>query len=58
MFRYAAFKAGRAEKDPSEFWYKEELGFFNFYTISLAKKLSECVSELRREEQGRMGREG
>ena len=22
---------GRAEKDPSEFWYKGEIGFFDFY---------------------------
>ena len=39
---YAAFKAGRSEKDPSEFWYKGEMGFFDFYIIPLAKKLSEC----------------
>jgi class 3 adenylate cyclase len=39
---YVAYKAGRAEKDPSEFWYQGELGFFDFYIIPLAKKLSEC----------------
>jgi len=37
-----AYRAGRAEKDPSEFWYKGELGFFDFYILPLAKKLSEC----------------
>ena len=37
-----AFKQGRAEKDPSEFWYKGELGFFDFYIIPLAKKLKNC----------------
>ena len=30
------------EKDPSEFWYKGEIGFFDFYIIPLAKKLKEC----------------
>eukprot|EP00980_Cylindrotheca_fusiformis_P017448 scaffold5439_cov132-Cylindrotheca_fusiformis.AAC.7 len=39
---YKAFKVGRAAKDPSEFWYEEELGFFDFYIIPLAKKLEEC----------------
>ena len=37
-----AFKQGRAEKDPTEFWYKGEMGFFDFYIIPLAKKLKEC----------------
>lgn len=39
---YRAFYDGRSEKDPSEFWYKGEIGFFDFYIIPLAKKLSEC----------------
>lgn len=39
---YAAFKNGRAEKDPSTRWYEGELGFFDFYIIPLAKKLKEC----------------
>lgn len=38
---YLAYKQGRADKDPSEFWYKGELGFFDFYIIPLAKKLAE-----------------
>ncbi|CAB9527019.1 Receptor-type guanylate cyclase gcy [Seminavis robusta] len=44
LFRemYTAYQAGRAEKDPSEFWYKGEIGFFDFYIIPLAKKLKEC----------------
>ena len=37
-----AYKQGRAEKDPTEFWYKGEMGFFDFYIIPLAKKLKEC----------------
>jgi 3'5'-cyclic nucleotide phosphodiesterase len=37
-----AFRAGRAEKDPSTYWYEGELGFFDFYIIPLAKKLKEC----------------
>lgn len=28
MEMYKAYKEGRAEKDPSEFWYKGEIGFF------------------------------
>ena len=39
---YKAYKDGRAAKDPSEFWYKGELGFFDFYIIPLTKKLKEC----------------
>jgi 3'5'-cyclic nucleotide phosphodiesterase len=37
-----AFRAGRAGKDPSEFWYDGELGFFDFYIIPLAERLKEC----------------
>ncbi len=39
---YAAYRDGRASKDPSEFWYHGEMGFFDNYIIPLAKKLSEC----------------
>mmetsp|Transcript_46111 Transcript_46111/g.112724 ORF Transcript_46111/g.112724 Transcript_46111/m.112724 type:complete len:169 (-) Transcript_46111:226-732(-) len=39
---YKAYLEGRAEKDPSEFWYKGEIGFLDFYIIPLAKKLKEC----------------
>eukprot|EP00522_Entomoneis_paludosa_P015215 CAMPEP_0172460140 /NCGR_PEP_ID=MMETSP1065-20121228/35696_1 /TAXON_ID=265537 /ORGANISM="Amphiprora paludosa, Strain CCMP125" /LENGTH=1281 /DNA_ID=CAMNT_0013215079 /DNA_START=46 /DNA_END=3891 /DNA_ORIENTATION=- len=39
---YLAYKAGRAEKNPADFWYKGEMGFFDFYIIPLAKKLSDC----------------
>lgn len=28
--------------DPSTFWYKGELGFFDNYIIPLAKKLKDC----------------
>jgi 3'5'-cyclic nucleotide phosphodiesterase len=37
-----AYLNGRMEKDPSLFWYKGEIGFFDFYIIPLAKKLEEC----------------
>ncbi len=37
-----AYLVGRSDKDPVEFWYQGELGFFDFYIIPLAKKLSEC----------------
>jgi class 3 adenylate cyclase len=39
---HAAYRAGRATKDPSEFWYQGEIGFFDFYIIPLAKKLKDC----------------
>ncbi|KAL7569397.1 hypothetical protein ACA910_010481 [Epithemia clementina (nom. ined.)] len=39
---YTAYKQGRAEKNPAEFWYQGEIGFFDFYIIPLAKKLSDC----------------
>jgi hypothetical protein len=66
---YAAYKAGRAEKDPSEFWYEGEIGFFDHYIIPLAKKLSDCgvfgvssdeylnYAQVNREEWGRRGQE-
>lgn len=38
----AAYKAGRADKDPAEGWYGGELWFFDNYVIPLAKKLKEC----------------
>ena len=37
-----AFAQGRSDKDPAEFWYQGEIGFFDFYVIPLAKKLKEC----------------
>ena len=39
---YVAYHGGRAEKNPADFWYQGELGFFDFYIIPLANKLSEC----------------
>jgi len=44
LFRemYLAFLSGRSDKDPSEFWYKGEIGFFTFYIIPLTKKLKDC----------------
>jgi hypothetical protein len=39
---YRAYVEGRSDKDPSEFWYKGEIGFFDFYIIPLAKKLKDC----------------
>lgn len=40
---YKAYKEGRgSDTDPSEGWYKGELGFFDFYIVPLAKKLKEC----------------
>jgi hypothetical protein len=39
---YKAYKSGRSAKDPSEFWYQGEIGFFDYYIIPLAKKLRDC----------------
>ena len=39
---YSAYVAGRAGSDPSDSWYKGEIGFFDFYIIPLAKKLKDC----------------
>eukprot|EP00980_Cylindrotheca_fusiformis_P017709 scaffold5563_cov94-Cylindrotheca_fusiformis.AAC.2 len=39
---YGAYKAGRADLDPSVGWYKGEIGFFDYYVIPLAKKLDRC----------------
>ena len=39
---YLAYRQGRGEKSPQEFWVDGELGFFDFYIIPLAKKLQDC----------------
>ena len=40
---YKAYLDGRGgARDPSEFWAKGEIGFFDCYIIPLAKKLKEC----------------
>jgi hypothetical protein len=39
---YRAYVEGRSDKDPSEFWYKGEIGFFDFYIIPLGRKLKDC----------------
>lgn len=39
---YQAFESGRLKRNPGEFWYQEEIGFFDFYVIPLAKKIGEC----------------
>ena len=39
---YKAYCEGRMVKDPSEFWYRGEIGFFDNYIIPLAKKLKDC----------------
>ena len=37
LFRenYIAFKEGRAEKNPLDGWYQGEIGFFDFYIVSM-----------------------
>jgi hypothetical protein len=39
---YSAYVEGRSANDPSDSWYKGEIGFFDFYIIPLAKKLKDC----------------
>ena len=39
---HRAFRNGLSDTNPSTFWYEGELGFYDFYIIPLAKKLSEC----------------
>jgi hypothetical protein len=39
---YDAFIAGRSGKNPADFWYQGEIGFFDYYIIPLAKKLKDC----------------
>ena len=38
---YKAYTEGRGN-DPTTFWFKGEIGFFDFYIIPLAKKLQTC----------------
>jgi hypothetical protein len=40
--RYHAFQQGREDEDPSLKWCEDELGFFDYYVIPLARKLEEC----------------
>ena len=39
---HVAYKHGRLGKNPAEFWYQGEIGFFDNYIIPLAKKLKDC----------------
>jgi hypothetical protein len=39
---FTAFKHGRMAKNPADFWYEGEIGFFDNYVIPLAKKLDQC----------------
>lgn len=40
--RYKAYKEGCSEVDPSSFWFKGELAFFDMYVIPLAQRLESC----------------
>jgi hypothetical protein len=42
---YKSYEEGHSTTDPTENWYKDELGFFDFYIVPLAKKLKECGVE-------------
>jgi 3'5'-cyclic nucleotide phosphodiesterase len=40
---YMAYLSGRIDIDPSTYWYKGELSFFENFVIPIAKKLKQCV---------------
>jgi hypothetical protein len=40
--RYRAYQNGRPCQDPSLSWYEDEVSFFDYYIIPLARKLEEC----------------
>ena len=44
LFRecYKAYKEGRATSNPCEYWYEEEIKFFDLWVIPLARKLQDC----------------
>ncbi|KAL3941971.1 MAG: hypothetical protein SGARI_000417 [Bacillariaceae sp.] len=42
MEMYKAYMEGRMDKNPTEFWYQGEIGFFDHYVIPLAGKLKVC----------------
>eukprot|EP00980_Cylindrotheca_fusiformis_P018160 scaffold5882_cov100-Cylindrotheca_fusiformis.AAC.1 len=39
---YRTYHKGRADSDPSQDWYKGEIGFFDFYVLPLAKTSLSC----------------
>jgi len=39
---YAAYRQGRTDRNPADFWYEGEAGFFEHYVIPLSKKLHDC----------------
>ncbi|CAJ1939145.1 unnamed protein product [Cylindrotheca closterium] len=39
---YKAFENKRGDSNPTDGWYKGEIGFYDFYIIPLAKKLKDC----------------
>jgi hypothetical protein len=48
---YRTYKEGRSDKDPSEFWYEGEIGFFDFIHHSLAMKLNFVESLVSRSDE-------
>ncbi|CAB9505284.1 Receptor-type guanylate cyclase gcy [Seminavis robusta] len=44
LFRemHRAYKDGRSDTNPVDFWYEGEIGFFDFYIIPLSEKLRDC----------------
>ncbi|CAB9522416.1 Receptor-type guanylate cyclase gcy [Seminavis robusta] len=40
--QYKAYRKGRAEKNPADFWYEGEIDFFDHYIVPLSKKLRDC----------------
>lgn len=44
LFRemFFAYTSGRSAKNPVDFWYEGEIGFFDYYVIPLSEKLRDC----------------
>ena len=45
MDKSKAFAEGRSKKDPAEFWYKGEIGFFEFLHVRFATPSQQLVDD-------------
>jgi hypothetical protein len=42
MEMYEAYRQGRSDRNPADFWFEGEMGFFDFYIVPLSQKLNDC----------------
>jgi hypothetical protein len=42
MEMYEAYRQGRVDRNPADFWFEGEMGFFDFYIVPLSQKLNDC----------------